>query len=192
MNTILTSLDNFLNNASVSAFLGAVFAFFLVWLTDRRREHKKVSLIRSEVEHNLFHAEKKLKTARNSFIELRDKNIIAPGRPMRFNSQVLQRLMGEAIDNLSPEQRRTLDALCYTMTESDRRLLNIYQLAISCAGSLGHTDRVATAAALVDAHKESIIALKRLIQMCNWYVAGQYQNILMHQYNRADYIEWDE
>lgn len=46
----LSSIEQFFNNQSVGAFLGAFAAYFLVALTDWRRDRKKIRNLRAEVE----------------------------------------------------------------------------------------------------------------------------------------------
>jgi len=61
---------DFLNNASVAAFLGAFFAHFLVSLTDWRRRRARVALIvrRLSVNRDLANAKRETAQANISMI----------------------------------------------------------------------------------------------------------------------------
>ncbi len=185
----LAAVERFFNNQSVSAFLGAFAAFVLVVLNDRRRDRKKVRNLRAEVEMNLAHAKGKLETVRGNRALMREHNRVMPAPILKFNVALIRQLATEVLDRLSLNQRRAIEALCYTMEATDGLLEEAYASAKRLSGVLGQADRMATAERLLVDFGDAIVNLKRLIEMCDHYVNERYKVIVTKQYDRLEYEE---
>jgi hypothetical protein len=117
METLL--LLNFLNNASVAAFVGAFSAFFLVIANDWRRNRRKMKLIRNEISLNKDNAKDKLETIIRNRSLVTEHNQIVYAPIIKFNSPVIKQLATDILDRFSTDQRRAMDAICYTMDATD-------------------------------------------------------------------------
>lgn len=185
----LSSIAQFFNNQSVGAFLGAFAAYFLVALTDWRRDRKKIRNLRAEVEMNLAHAKNKLETVRGNRTLMREHNRVVPAQVLKFNTALIRQLTAEVLDHLTLDQRRAIDGLCYTMEATDTLLDEIYSNASRLSGALGQADRLASAERLLVDFGDAIVNLKRLAEMCENYIAGKFNIIVTKQYDRLDYEE---
>lgn len=185
----LVAAEKLFNNQSVSAFLGAFAAFVLVVLNDRRRERRKVRNVRAEIEVNLSNAQAKLETVRRNRTFMREHNRVTPAPILRFNVQLIRQLAAEVLDRLTIDQRRALDALCYTMEATDNLLDEAFQHAKSISGAVDQAERIATAERLLVDLADAIVNLKRLIEMCGNYIAARYSVIVTKQYDRLEYEE---
>ncbi len=184
-----SAISNFFNNQSVGAFLGAFAAFGLVVLNDRRRELRKVHHLRAEIEVNLANARAKLETVRHNRTLMRQKNLVMPAPILIFNTSFIRQLSAEVLDRLTLDQRRAIDALCYTMEATDGLLEEAYSLAKSLSGAHSQADRIKMADRLLIDFGDAIVNLKRLIEMCDNYLLEKYTIIVTKQYDRLDYEE---
>jgi hypothetical protein len=75
------------------------------------------------------------------------------------------------------------------MEATDEVLSNAYTLARSLTGALGQAERMANAERLLIEYDDAIVNLKRLIEMCDNYVAARYSIIVTKQYDRLEYEE---
>lgn len=176
------SLLNFLNNASVAAFVGAFSAFFLVIANDWRRNRRKMKLIRNEIRLNKDHAKNKLDTVKSNRNRVTEHNQIISAPIFKFNSPVIKQLASEILDRFSTDQRRALHAICYTMEATDDVLASAFDKTQKIDGSGGkEIDR------LVIDYNDAIVNLGRLIEMCDNYEKGEFKIIVTKQYNRRDY-----
>ena len=190
MNTLdLKAVADFFNNQSVGAFLGAFAAFMLVAANDWRRERRKVRTLRAEIEVNLADAEAKLETVRRLRALMREHNRVMPAPILRFNTAFTRQLAGEVLHLLSLDQRRAVEALCYTMEAIDGLLVEAIALSQKFTGPLGQADRIATAEHLLANLSDGIANLKRLIEMCQQYLTGRYTDLVQKQYDAAHYEE---
>jgi hypothetical protein len=185
----LAPIERFFNNQSVGAFLGAFAAFALVMLNDWRRDRKKVRNLRAEVETNLAHAKGKLETVRSNCALMREHNRVMPAPILKFNLVLIRQLAAEVLDRLTLDQRRAIEALCYTMEATDGLLEEAYGSAKRLSGTLGQADRTAVAERLLIDFGDAIVNLKRLIEMCDHYVSERYSVIVNKQYDRLEYEE---
>ena len=183
------AITNFFNNQSVGAFLGAFAAFGLVVLNDRRRELRKVCNVRAEVEVNLANTKAKLETVRRNRTLMREHNSVVAAPILKFNTLFIRQLSAEVLDRLTLDQRRAIDALCYTMEATDGLLEEAYSFAKSLSGALSQPDRITTAERLLIDFEDAIVNLKKLIEMCENYVSENYTIIVTKQYDRLDYEE---
>lgn len=181
--------DRFLNNQSVAAFMGAFAAFLLVMLNDWRRERRKVQNIKGEIAVNRSHARHKLDAVRNNRNLLRKHNQVIPAPIVRFNTTILRQLIAEVLDHFTPDQRRAVDALSYTMEATDDLLEEAYALTRQLGETLTQSDRILIPNRLLVLYGDAIVNLKRLIEMCECYLEKRYSVILTKQYNRRDYEE---
>ncbi len=117
METLL--LLNFLNNASVAAFVGAFSAFFLVIANDSRRNRRKMKVIWNKISLNKDNAKDKLETITRNRSLVTEHNQIVSAPIIKFNSPVIKQLATDILDRFSTDQRRAMDAICYTMDATD-------------------------------------------------------------------------
>lgn len=185
----LQCIKEFFNNQSVGAFIGAFAAFTLVVLNDWRRDGRKVKNITSEIEMNLAHAKAKLESVRSNRTLMREHNKIMPAPILRFNTVLIRQFAAEVLARLSLDQRRAIEALCYTMEATDQILEEAYSLAKGFSGRLGHAEHITAADRLLVEYGDAIVNLKRLAEMCGNYVVGNYSIIVTKQYNRLEHEE---
>ena len=186
---ILRSIAEFFDNKSVAAFSGAFAAFALVMLNDWRRDRRKVNNIRGEVEMNLLLAKGKLESIRSNRSLMLEKNRVVPAPILKFPTMLIRELSAEVLSRLTMDQRRSIEALLYTMEATDELLSEIYELARSLSGALGQAERMGQANRLRINFEDAIVNLKRLMEMCENYIAGRYSIIVTKQYDRLEYEE---
>ncbi len=176
-------LLNFLNNASVAAFVGAFSAFFLVIANDWRRNRRKMKLIRNEISLNKDHAKDKLQAVMRNRSLATEHNQIVSAPIIKFNSPVIKQLATDILDRFSTDQRRAMDAICYTMDATDGLLDSAFDKTqkINDHGRKDLIDRL-----IVD-YNDAIVNLGRLIEMCANYEKAEFRLIVTKQYNRRDY-----
>ena len=145
--------------------------------------------IRGEIEMNLASARAKLETVRRNRNAMREANQVIPAPILRFNTVLIRQLSAEVLDKLSLDQRRAIEALCYTMEAIDGILDDAYRLSRHLTAALGHAERITSAERLLTEYGDSITNLKRLIEMCENYVAGRYSIITSKQYDQLEYEE---
>lgn len=182
-------IKDFFNNQSVGAFIGAFSAFILVVINDRRRDSVKIKNLRAEIEMCLFHAKGKLESVRNNKALMIEHKHAMPAPILAFNTVLIRTLTAEVLSRLTNNQRRAIDALCYTMESIDEILDGTYHMAKSFYGPLSQADRDITAERILIDYDDAIVNLKRLMEMCDNYVSQNYETILTKQYDRHDYEE---
>ena len=103
----------FLNNGSVTAFVGAFAAFVLVMATDLRRRYRTRGLLRLLVSDNLDHARNKLEAVKmNRALFIEDRRITdAP--IMRFPTQLIRDTQTQVLDLLSANEMQSTNVLLY-------------------------------------------------------------------------------
>jgi hypothetical protein len=180
-------LENFFNNQSVSAFLGAFAAFFLVVINDWRRERRKVACIKAEFDVCLGHSDAKIETVRRMLMLLTDHNQVSPAPVMPFNTTIIRQLTAESIDKLTIPQRSSIDAICYRMEAIDGLLQGIYQLSLQLSGAMGQADRIIAAERLAIDLKDALINLKILRVMLENYASKKFRAVVSSNYIRADF-----
>jgi hypothetical protein len=185
----LDAIADFFNNQSVSAFLGAFAAFLLIAVNDWRRERRKVKTLRAEIEVNRADALAKLETARRMRILLRKHNSVAPAPVLRFNTTFTRQLAAEVLHHLSIDQRRAIEGLCYTMEAIDGLFDESLTLSQKFTTPLGQADRIFTAEHLLKNWGDIVANLKRLLEMCDHYLVGNYTQLVNKQYDAAAYEE---
>ncbi|ACL03162.1 hypothetical protein Dalk_1462 [Desulfatibacillum aliphaticivorans] len=121
-----------LNNASVSAFIGAFSAFILVMLTDIRRRYRDRSLLRLLISDSGDHSQKKLTSVKMNREMVTENNNITDAPFMPFSTQSIRDFQVRALDVLGTQEKQSVDAIIYWM-ESINDLLNS---ATSCASKI--------------------------------------------------------
>ena len=110
-------MRDWLNNASVSAFIGAFVAFILVILTDARRR-RKLRQLRLLIADNREHALRKIETVKTNLEMLRENRFV-PAPIMRFPVESIRQLRPEVIDLIKSDENRSIDALFYWIEAID-------------------------------------------------------------------------
>ncbi len=186
---ILRAIAEFFDNKSVAAFAGAFAAFVLVMLNDWRRDRRKVKNICGEVEMNLLLAKGKLESVRSNRNLMREHNSVIPAPILKFPTTLIREISAEVLSRLTMDQRRAIEALLYTMEATDELLSESYELARSLSGTLGQAERMEKAERLLINFGDAMVNLKRLMEMCDNYIAGRYAIIVTKQYDRLEYEE---
>jgi hypothetical protein len=184
----LVYIEKVFNNQSVGAFVGAAAAFMLVALNDWRRDLRKVRNIRGEIEMNLGLARSKLETVRKNRDALRTHNKVIPAPILKFNTTLIRELAALVLDRLTPDQRRAIEGICYNMEATDKLLESVYNIANQFR-TAPDPERIQKADQLLQEYGDTIVNLKRIIEMCDYYLDKRYSTILTKQYNRSDYEE---
>jgi hypothetical protein len=120
----------FLNNASVAAFIGAFAAFILVVLTDIRRRYRDRTLLRCLISNNLDIARKKLASIKMNRSILIEDNKITDAPFMPFSTQSIRDYQVRALDVLGTEEKQSLDAIMYWMESIDGLIASATSIAI--------------------------------------------------------------
>jgi hypothetical protein len=180
-------IEAVLNNQSVGAFIGALSAFFLVALTDWRRNRRKAYNLVLEIDNAKDHAERKRSTVIENRDDVRNHNRVSPGRFMRFNSNLIRSLSTEVLDQLSPEQRRAIDAVCFRMEGVDQLLDEAFITARVLNESSVQADRAQKVKELIDHLDDAIINLGILTDMCEQFRQKKYDELLNAQHDRSRY-----
>ena len=177
-----TKVFDFLNNASVSAFLGAFAAYFLVALTDWRRRNKKVTLLNRRVQINRELAQAKLETARTNIALIQEDGRFMPAPIMRFPAEDVRILQRESLDMLSAPQLHALDALIYWMESIDGLFQEAYTVSRAleelAKSQVPDKDRLKKAEALLREYKSAERNLIVFIELSGHYIQGKPDQII--------------
>ena len=174
-------MNEFFSNASVSAFLGAFFAFALVIITDRRRLYRKRSILRNVISDNGDHARFKLDSIHRN-LELIRAGQITPAPIMEFPVKVIQQLQLEVIDVLNANQNQAISGLLYWMIEIDRQLYKAASKAEAIISLERRNPKDPEKNHLFDEYKEIIGESEKninsLIEVIGYYVSGHPEKVL--------------
>lgn len=177
-----TKVFDFLNNASVSAFLGAFAAYFLVAFTDWRRRHQKVKLLNLRVQINQELAQAKLETARTNIALIQEDGRFMPSPVMRFPAEDVRVLQREALDMLTAPQLHALDALIYWMEAIDGLFQEAYavsrELEELAKSQAPDKERMKKAEALLREYKSAERNLVEFIELSGHYIQGRPDRII--------------
>lgn len=176
-----------LNNNSLAAFLGAFSAFMLVVLNDIRRDRRTVQNIKNEVEMNREHAKGKREAVRSNQAALIEHNKVIPAPIMKFGSAIIRGLAPCVLHAFQADQRRALDAICYTMEATDDLLDQTLKFAEKFRGELKDVDRPVAADELLSYYDGCIVNLSRIIDMSDLYLNKEFRTVVTKQYDRDDY-----
>jgi len=182
----------FFNNASVAAFLGAFSAFFLVVLTDWRRNRRKKKLMQRQIEINKHLAEDKIATVEKNSSAITDHNQLLVVPIMRFPVEDIRRLETEVLDRLGSEEKLAIDAICYMMEAIDGLLETAFHIAkeieILVSEEKHQEKRNQLIKKLITQYQDALVNLRCLVEMCGNYESSKHKEIISKQYDRQDYL----
>ena len=107
--------DDFFDNSSVSAFLGAAAAFLLVYLTDLRRKSRKKKTLRETIGSALALGKRKHASVTANRDLLRDRDTIHPGEIQAFPLSMIDALLLDLYDEVPHDERSAMEALVFRM-----------------------------------------------------------------------------
>lgn len=174
----LATISDFFNNQSVGAFIGAFFAFLLVWATDKRRTTKRISGIQSEFKMNLSMAKKKLVMIQEAISLIENENKFRAAPIVKFNTDYIKKLALDHLDDLGQDQRQAIEAGCYLMNAVDGVLDNCYVLSRNLTGVLSQADRLMNKQAILIEYKVAEDNINGVIEICGLYINKKYNQIV--------------
>lgn len=176
----------FLNNATIGAFVGAFSAFVLVMFTDWRRRHRIKTLLKFLVSDNLDHARPKLQAVKTNISLLKEDNKISGGPFMQFQTQSIKDYQHQVLDLLNANEKQGLDAIIYWM-EGINGLLgevdsNAQKLKQLIKDDASNSERSVAAREYIDSLEDTETNLNHFIELAGYYVEGQPHKILEFRY----------
>jgi voltage-gated potassium channel Kch len=168
----------FLNNASVGAFIGAAAAFLLVILTDWRRNRRVATVVLPSLLKKMAY----LARSRHEDLVAQSKNPPRPVIALPFAVDRLERLTELVADRLDDLQARALEAVMFFMSAADRvnegtRLLFEQIDLANTDMTRGETNRRSQGPALLmlaaARYNEEQQLLKRIYEIIDNYVANR-------------------
>ncbi len=182
---VLLAAWKWLDNSSVAAFFGALFAFLLVTLNDWRRRLKSKQQIHYLVGDNLDHAQSKLRTVQVN-LEMLAENRFVPAPVMRFSVAPLRAKQLEVIDLLDSNQNRSLDALIYWMEAIDGVLEDYRETAVELRRCVEENADNATRSRLGERMRTDLSDAARNLELfarlAESFVSRRYHEILEFQH----------
>ncbi len=180
---LLEAILEILDNGSVSAFLGAFFAFLLVVATDRRRAKRKVRAIAAEIELNIALSSVKIDALRGMRADLKGRSAVHGLPLLRFNTAQIRQLTSDVVDELTSEQRQCIEALCYMMEETDNLISSAQSLAGLLTSAQPQEFIELSVPRLETLYQASIANLKRFNDMGALYVGKKYRELISRKYS---------
>jgi len=192
-------IEQFFNNASIGSFLGAFFAFFLVVVTDWRRNKRKKKLILKQIQLNRIIVKNKIETINNHKNTITQKGQLYPGKLLPFQTEEIKTLSLAVIDQFKPEEKLALDAISHHMRSTDELLDEVNNMINEFINLnikikkeyVGENSKEKTEnlmkiniemenliATIKTRYEESIINLKNLDKSTNHYLNGNFDKIL--------------
>jgi len=176
------NMCEFLNNASVAAFIGAFSAFILVVLTDIRRRYRDRTLLRLLVSDNLDHARKKLASIQMNRAMVTDDNNITDAPFMPFSTQSIRDYQLRALDVLGTKEKQSLDAIMYWMESIDELIKSATSLASRIKALIKSDAQLQERMIIVKDYLEILGEgeknLEYLISMAEFYNKKEYHKIV--------------
>jgi hypothetical protein len=172
---------DFLNNASIGAFVGAFTAFFLVVATDLRRRYRMRALLTHLVSDNLDLARRKLEAVQMNIALIKEDGRITGSPFMKFPIQSIKDYQFQVLDILNANNKQGLDGLVYWMQAIDELLLEATEYAKEIKKYIKNKDTDSEKIAIadyIDVMEESEKNLVYLIQLAEFYVKGEPHKIL--------------
>lgn len=120
---------------------------------------------------------------------MRSENKVMYPPVLRFNTAFTRQLCAEVLHLMTVDQRRAVEALCYTMEAIDGLFADGAALATALGGSLDHAARLKAATDLLANLTDVIAKINRLNEMFDAYLAGRYTEIVTKRYNASEYEE---
>lgn len=187
---VSTFLNTFFNNASVGGFVGAASAFLFLLLWDRRKDRKVVQHIANEIDRARAHTAAKVETAERNLAAIRHDNQVRGADILKFDTEIVKRLLSEAWHLLTLDQQRAVDAIVHRLEGADRVLAEVERLTAELRETAredparsSHMER------LVTTYRDAIVNLKTALEMAENYGAKRFADITAKQYQRSDYEE---
>ena len=179
-------LWEFLDNASLGAFVGAFSAFFLVVLTDWRRRRRIKTLLRHLVSDNLDHARYKVEAVRTNIALIKEDNKITGGPFMQFQTQSIKDYQHQVLDLLNANEKQALDALIYWM-EGINGILNevasnAQRLKQLIKNNASNSEKGVAADEYINSLEETETNLHHFIKLAGYYADGTPHKILEFKY----------
>lgn len=173
---------DFLNNASVGAFVGAFSAFLLVVATDLRRRYRYRTLLKYLISDNQDHAQKKLEAVRMNLALIREDNRVTPAPFMLFPTKSIKDYQFQVLDILNSNQKQALDALVYWMEAIDGLLSeatqNASELKRLVKENAATSERARVAGEYIDCLEEAEKNLGYFIKLSGYYVQGEPRKVV--------------
>ena len=173
---------DFLNNASVGAFIGAFAAFFLVVATVLRRRYRYKKLLTFLVSDNLDHARKKLESVQMNIDLAKEDNKVTGAPFMHFPTQSIKDYQFQVLDMLDANEKQGLDALIFWMEgidglldEATDKAEKLNKLIKNNASTF---ERSSAGTDFIDSLEEAKKNLNYLIILAEYYVNGEPYKIL--------------
>ena len=179
---------DFLNNASIGAFIGALSAFSLVVLNDWRRDFRKLKLIKNEIEVTSTHASNKVEVVQKKLEKIVNQEKIDISNILKFSPNIIRQLTVQVLDKLSQEQRQSIDAICYLMESTDD-LIGSTIITTEKFYKMTDDEIENLKFELNSDYEDIIVNLKRLVEMCDNYCSKKYRIIITKNYKREDYLK---
>ncbi len=187
---VVDVIGEILDNNSVSAFMGAVAAFLLVQLTDRRRLTRDHRSIKRLVRANHRQARDKLEAVERNIEALTEHNKVTASTFMRFATDEIKALEMRALDRLSAKEKLATDALCYQFSAIDDLLEEATSTAVKLKSLIrngGSTEaRNRLGIKLVTDFQDAVVNLRNVGQIAEWYIDGDFSKILEAKFSRED------
>lgn len=183
------ALLRLLDNSSVSAFLGAAFAFLLVVAYDLWRDRRKLETITRAVSNNVEHATAKLETVRRLRNMIRDQNRVQPAQVLPFDVEAIRSKAVGIAHHFSGERSRALEAVCWRLEGCDQLLAEAKALSVALEPIEDQTERRRLVEKISTLYGDAIVNLKLAREMSERYACGDYDGILKRRYNPGSYRE---
>lgn len=176
----------YLDNSSVSAFLGALFAFLLVIANESRKRNRSKRTIVDLVDDLNELAHRKIESVRTNIALIREDNKFTTAPFMQFPLSPIKHLQLEVLDLLNANEKAGLDAILY-WAESIDGLLNsvtknsikLYELAKENAPT---AQRAQIGVEMIIELQEAENNLKHFFTFCEHYTTGKPHKILEFQH----------
>lgn len=173
---------DFLNNASIGAFVGALLAFFLVVITDLRRRYRYKNLLKFLVSDNLDHARNKIAAVQMNIALIKEDNKITGAPFIRFSTQSIKDYQFQVLDLLNANEKQGLDALIFWMEAIDNLLdeatINAEKLKNLIKNDASTPERSLAGTEYINSLEEGEKNLNYLIELAGYYVEGNPHKIL--------------
>lgn len=189
----LQTILDILNNSSVSAFLGALAAYLLVFLTDSRRNSRRHKLVYRLVEASLRQAADKLVAVDRNREALSVRNQVIGAPFMVFSVDQIKALQMQVLDLLEANEKLSLDALCYSMSAIDELLNDATETAALLRSKItenaGTAERNQLVSKILADLGDAAANLRRFEKIAEWYLNKDFERILTTQFTRDDFEE---
>lgn len=177
---------DFLNNASLGAFVGAFSAFILVTATDIRRRYRQKRLLKFLVSDNLDHARQKIESVKTNIALIREDNKITGAPFMQFQTQSIRDYQHQVLDLLNANEKQGLDALIYWMEEIngllDEVAINAQRLKQLIKNDSSNPEKSAAVKEYIDSLEDTETNLNYFVELAGYYVEGNPHKILEFRY----------